>query len=100
MKPGSAISLAGALAAGLAGASALVSGQSATVSSMGAVTFTENVAPIIFNNCTSCHRPGEMGPFSLMSYEDVRPRARQIVAVTKAHQMPPWKAAPSDFAFR
>ncbi len=99
MKQRSVISLVAAVAAAFAGASALVSGQSPGPSA-GAVTFTENVAPIIFNNCTSCHRPGEMGPFSLMSYNDVRPRGRQIVAVTRAHQMPPWKAAPSDFAFR
>ena len=64
------------------------------------VTFSENVAPIIFNHCTSCHRPGENASFSLMSYDDVRPRGRQIAAVTLAHQMPPWKAAPSDYAFK
>src|SRR5262245_22059178 len=94
----------GVALAGFAGTSALVAGQSAravnAVSSATTVTFTEDVAPTIFNNCTSCHRPGEMGPFSLTSYDDVRPRARRIVDVTKAHQMPPWKAAPSDFAFK
>jgi mono/diheme cytochrome c family protein len=91
--------------AGVAGASALVAGQTVTPVAFRSpapttVTFTEDVAPIIFNNCTSCHRPGEMGPFNLMGYDDVRPRARRIVEVTRAHQMPPWKAAPSDFAFK
>ena len=55
-------------------------------------TFTEHVAPIIFQNCTSCHRPGEIGPFSLLTYEDVRKRARQITEVTASKFMPPWHA--------
>jgi hypothetical protein len=63
-------------------------------------TFTEDVAPIVFQNCTSCHRPGESAPFALMSYSDVRPRGRQIAAVTKSRQMPPWKADAGDFAFK
>src|SRR5437773_9431190 len=37
-----------------------------------APTFTENIAPIIFQNCVSCHRPGEIGPFPLLTYQDVR----------------------------
>jgi hypothetical protein len=65
-----------------------------------APTFTEHVAPIVFRNCTSCHRPGESAPFALMSYADVRPRGRQIAAVTKSRQMPPWKADAGDFAFK
>lgn len=64
------------------------------------VTFTENIAPIVFRNCTTCHRPGESAPFSLMSYADVRPRGRQIAAVTKSRQMPPWKADAGDVAYR
>jgi hypothetical protein len=64
------------------------------------LTFTEHVAPIVFRNCTTCHRPGESAPFPLMSYADVRPRGRQIAAVTKSRQMPPWKADAGDFAYR
>src|SRR5947209_3426908 len=45
------------------------------------VTFTEHVAPIVFNNCTSCHRPGEGTPFSLMDYRDVRKRGQLIRSV-------------------
>src|SRR5215471_2389237 len=56
------------------------------------VTFSEHVAPIIFNNCATCHRPGEAAPFSLLSYEDVRKRGTLIAAVTKSGYMPPWHA--------
>ena len=55
-------------------------------------TFTEHVAPIIFQNCVSCHRPGEAGPFSLTNYQEVRKRARQIAEVTGTKFMPPWHA--------
>jgi hypothetical protein len=36
------------------------------------VTFSENIAPIVYDNCVTCHRPGEAAPFSLISYEDVK----------------------------
>ena len=68
-------------------------------SAEGQVTFSEHVAPIVFANCTPCHRPGEAAPFSLMSYRDVRPLARAIAAATAARAMPPWKAGPSDYPF-
>ena len=54
------------------------------------VTFNKHLAPIVFNYCAPCHRPGESGPFSLLSYDDVKKHARQIVAVTKSRYMPPW----------
>jgi mono/diheme cytochrome c family protein len=63
------------------------------------VTFSEHVAPIVFANCTTCHRPGEAAPFSLLSYRDARPLAKAIAAATASKVMPPWKAGPSDFAF-
>ena len=53
-------------------------------------TFTEDIAPIIYNNCTECHRPGQAAPFTLKSYNDVKKRARQITEVTEDHYMPPW----------
>ncbi len=65
----------------------------------GPVTFSEHVAPIVFANCTPCHRPGEAAPFSLLSYRDVRPLAKAIATATASHVMPPWKAGPSDFPF-
>jgi Flp pilus assembly protein TadD len=54
------------------------------------VTFNKHIAPIVFQDCAPCHRPGESGPFSLLSYDDVKKHARQIVAVTKSRYMPPW----------
>ncbi len=57
-------------------------------------TFTGQIAPIVFNNCTSCHRPGEAAPFALMSYQDVQKRGALIAAVTGTRYMPPWHAAP------
>jgi mono/diheme cytochrome c family protein len=59
------------------------------------VTFTRDIAPIVFNACSSCHRPGGPGPFSLTTYDEVRRRASQIAQVTKSRFMPPWKVEPS-----
>ncbi|MHC4390604.1 MAG: redoxin domain-containing protein [Planctomycetota bacterium] len=58
------------------------------------VTFTQHVAPIVFNNCSSCHRPGEAAPFSLLGYDDVRKRGPMVHLVTKRRYMPPWRPAP------
>jgi tetratricopeptide (TPR) repeat protein len=55
-----------------------------------AVTFSRDVAPIVFHNCAGCHHPGEAAPFSLLTYDDVRRHARQIVDVTEKRFMPPW----------
>lgn len=57
-------------------------------------TFTRDIAPIIFRNCSGCHRPGQSGPFSLLTYGDVAKRARQIVEVTTSRFMPPWLPEP------
>jgi Tfp pilus assembly protein PilF len=53
-------------------------------------TFNKDVAPIVFNNCAPCHRPGESAPFSLLTYSDAKKRATQIAAVTASRYMPPW----------
>ena len=58
------------------------------------VTFTKDVAPIIFDRCAGCHRPDGPAPFSLLTYSAVRQRATQIAAVTKSRFMPPWKSEP------
>ena len=55
------------------------------------VTFNRDVAPILFSRCTSCHRPGEIGPFSLQTYRDARQRMTLIADATKRRVMPPWK---------
>lgn len=57
-------------------------------------TFTAQIAPIVFHNCTSCHRPGEAAPFALMSYRDVKKWGPMIAAVTESRYMPPWHAEP------
>jgi tetratricopeptide (TPR) repeat protein/mono/diheme cytochrome c family protein len=57
------------------------------------VTFTKDVRPILLAHCAACHRPEGSAPFSLLSYEDVKPRAARLVAVTKSRYMPPWKPA-------
>lgn len=56
------------------------------------VTFTETIAPMLYQNCVTCHRPGEAAPFSLISYEDAKKRGPLIAAVTKSRYMPPWHA--------
>jgi hypothetical protein len=58
------------------------------------VTFTRDVAPIVFSSCVSCHRPDGPGPFSLTTYDEVRRRATQIAQVTRSRFMPPWKVEP------
>jgi Tfp pilus assembly protein PilF len=60
------------------------------------VTFNRDIAPIIFQNCSPCHRPGESGPFSLLNYNDVKRHANQIAAVTKSRFMPPWLPEPQS----
>ena len=57
-------------------------------------TFNKDVAPIIFEHCAVCHRPGESAPFSLLSYRDVKKRAGQIAKVTADRYMPPWLPEP------
>lgn len=63
-----------------------------SVSEDGAVTYTRDIAPILFANCAECHRPGEVAPFSLLSYADAAKRAEWISEVTRKRLMPPWRA--------
>jgi mono/diheme cytochrome c family protein len=58
-------------------------------------TFTETIAPILYANCVTCHRPGQAAPFSLISYEDVAKRGALITRVTESRYMPPWHETPS-----
>ena len=58
------------------------------------MTFTKDIAPIVFQACVSCHREGGPGPFALTTYREVRQRATQIAQVTQSHFMPPWKVDP------
>src|SRR6516164_4991629 len=63
------------------------------------VTFNRDIAPIAYHYCSSCHRPGEAGPFPLLTYQDVRKHGHQIVAVTQTRFMPPWLPEPGELKF-
>jgi Flp pilus assembly protein TadD len=63
-------------------------------------TFHRDIEPILFAQCAPCHRPGESGPFSLLTYEDARKRAPQIAVVTRKRYMPPWLPAPGFGDFK
>src|SRR5215813_10862520 len=64
------------------------------------VTFSETIAPILYDNCVTCHRPGEAAPFSLISYDDASKHGALLAKVTASRYMPPWHAEPGfgDFA--
>src|SRR5215470_10844031 len=57
-----------------------------------AVTFTRDVAPILWKNCADCHHPGHVAPFPLLTYKDAAKRATFIRDITASRRMPPWKA--------
>ena len=63
------------------------------------VTFAKDVLPILQKNCQSCHRPGQIAPMSLLTYEEVRPWARAIKTKVESRQMPPWFADPQHGRF-
>src|ERR1051325_6958290 len=86
--------VAGAIAAATTVASAQNGRPAAAVP-----TFTKDVAPIFYKNCTSCHRPGEIAPMSLLTYADARPFARAIAAQVSRGAMPPWHADPGHGEF-
>ena len=62
-------------------------------------TFTKDVAPIFYANCVSCHRPGEVAPMALRTYEESRPWAKSIRQKVSLRQMPPWFADPAHGTF-
>src|SRR5580658_10299975 len=57
-------------------------------------TFNKDIAPILFQNCATCHHPGEVAPFSLLTYADAAKKAGLLAMVTEKRVMPPWKAEP------
>jgi hypothetical protein len=57
-------------------------------------TFAEHIAPIVYNNCTNCHRQGEVGPMAFTNYEQVKSWGRMIKYVTEIRYMPPWSPDP------
>src|SRR5918993_5780632 len=64
-----------------------------------APTFSRDIAPIFYANCTSCHRPGGIAPMSLISYKDARPWAKAIATKVADGTMPPWHADPKHGTF-
>ena len=63
------------------------------------VTFSKDVAPILYQNCVYCHRAGEIAPMSLLTYKDARPWARSIKQNVSQRRMPPWLADPHYSSF-
>ncbi len=83
-----------------AGLSAVASAEAGPASSAGASaaaapTFSKDIAPVLFNRCAECHRPGAMAPMSLLTYEDARPWAGRSRQKVVTREMPPWGADPS-----
>lgn len=64
------------------------------------VTFSKHIAPLLNSRCVECHRPGEIGPFSLTNYDEVAGWAETIVEVVEENRMPPWHANPEHGEFR
>ena len=60
----------------------------------GVVTFNKDVLPLLQKNCQTCHRPGQIGPFPMLSYKEARPWAKAIKAAVASRKMPPWMADP------
>lgn len=65
-----------------------------------APTFNRDVAPILYRECAACHRPGEVAPFSLLTYQDAAKHAPLITTVTASRLMPPWKPEPGYGEFQ
>jgi mono/diheme cytochrome c family protein len=78
----------------------LASAAASAATSTSVPTYNKDIAPILYKNCANCHRPGEVAPFSLLTYQDSAKRAGLIAAITKARVMPPWKAEPGYGDFK
>jgi hypothetical protein len=66
----------------------------------GPPTFAKDVAPILYEKCVGCHRPGEVAPMSLLTYAEARPWLKAIRAKVVSREMPPWHADPQFGEFR
>src|SRR5205823_2475709 len=64
------------------------------VSSAADVTFYRDVLPVLQDHCQECHRPGEIGPMPLLTYQQARPWAKAIKTAVLTGKMPPWPADP------
>ena len=77
-----------------------VAGVASAVAAEGTPTFAKDVAPILYENCVSCHRPNHLAPMSLITYADARPWARAVKTKVLAREMPPWGADSSVRAYK
>lgn len=59
------------------------------------ITFSHDVAPILYKHCVSCHHPGDIAPMSLLTYKEARPWAAAIQEAVVSRKMPPWMADPA-----
>jgi hypothetical protein len=71
----------------------------AIAASAAPVTFSKDVLPVLQKNCQTCHRPGQAGPMSFLTYESTRPWAKAIKEAVLLHKMPPWFADPNHGHF-
>ena len=78
----------------VAGAMVGTAGAAENAAAEGVPTFNADVAPILYESCANCHRPGQIAPMSLTSYQEARPWARAIKAKVVSREMPPWFADP------
>jgi mono/diheme cytochrome c family protein len=76
------------------GAALSLLAAAATATGAETVTYSKQIAPILWKHCAGCHRPGEVGPFSLLSCKDAARRAEFLKEITAERRMPPWKAEP------
>src|ERR1044071_2771728 len=89
-------SIASVVLVAVASASSSVQTQTAKATP----TFSKDVAPILYSKCVTCHRAGEIGPMSLVTYRDARPWAAAIKDKVSSRVMPPWHADPHVGSFR
>ncbi len=68
--------------------------ETTTAIEPGSVTYCKQIAPILWEHCVDCHRPGQVGPFSLLTYADAAKRAGFLKEITHERRMPPWKPEP------
>jgi hypothetical protein len=87
------------LLAGLVAPAAFAAAPANEAADTGTVSWAEHVAPILYESCAGCHRPGQVAPMSLLTYEQARPWAKSIAKVTRDRIMPPWFASPEHGEF-
>lgn len=88
-----------ALFSALVASAVLAAPPAANSNDAASVTWAEDVASIFYENCVSCHRPGQTAPMSLLTYDEARPWAKSIRRVTNERAMPPWFASPEHGEF-